>query len=334
MPPKKAQRKPEAGKASATATQAAKPEANGKPEASKDETGEPPQVDDKPDGTNTGDKRKQATRETKPKKEPRVGERKSARSSKQEVDVPKLINFLLSKEALAMSRPPDEKDAAESEQTYTSTVPMSPFEELLCACVLSRPISHRLGERSIRTIFNGDYHFRTPKAIQEAGPEKRLQAFYDARTQHKDKTAEQIGGLADLTIAKYAANAEDTSLEKLRKEGKGDVDALAEVVTKNIKGVGRTAIEIFFRRVQAHWDELYPYVDHRTKAALQKLDLPDDAEALQKLLQEHWQDIDTSSVKGNSDAEKERIVFVRLLERVTGTDLEGNSPDEVLKHVQ
>ncbi len=54
--------------------------------------------------------------------------------------------------------------------------------------------------RTIRTISNDPYHFNTLKAIREAGSEKRHQALWDARTQHKGKTAQELGLLADAVI--------------------------------------------------------------------------------------------------------------------------------------
>ncbi|KAI4141980.1 MAG: hypothetical protein LQ340_007475 [Diploschistes diacapsis] len=108
-----------------------------------------------------------------------------------------ILKFLLSPEAIDLCRPYDEIKELKSKdrsklKTY-STSEFTPFEELVSAAILSRPISHALGVRSIRTIFNDPYNLTAPKALQGAGFDKRLQALQDARTQHKDKTATQLG---------------------------------------------------------------------------------------------------------------------------------------------
>ena len=94
---------------------------------------------------------------------------------------------------------------------------------------------------------------------------------------------------------------------------------------KNIKGLGSTGLDIFFRRVQSTWKEAYPFVDSKTSNALEKLGLPGDAKKLKELLDEKWKDLNTEVVTGNDDEEKRRRAFVRILERAVGADLEGNT---------
>ncbi len=142
------------------------------------------------------------------------------------IDQTKMLQFLISPAATDLCHPKDEiGDLAKhgsNLKTYFN-LDLSPFEELVCAVVLSRPISHRLGVRTIRTIFNEPYNFNTPKAIHDAGEEKRHQALWDARTQHKDKTARELGGLADVVLERFAEGEDDVSLEKVRTEAEHDV---------------------------------------------------------------------------------------------------------------
>lgn len=158
--------------------------------------------------------------------EPRKAPRRSRRGApKIPVDSVKMLQYLVSSDAVNLCRPKDELEELSKRRvlrTYSS-MGLNPFEELVCAVVLSRPISHRLGLRTIRTIFNTPYEFNTPKAIRDAGKEKRHQALWDARTQHKDKTAEEIGALADVVIEQFAESEEDTTLGKLRAEAGNDV---------------------------------------------------------------------------------------------------------------
>ena len=74
------------------------------------------------------------------------------------------------------------------------------------------------------------------------------------------------------------------------------------------------------------WDEAYPFADPRTLDALGKLGLPTTTDILRKLMIEHWEELkglDTISAK--NEEEKQRKVFVQLLERAVGADLEGNT---------
>lgn len=161
-----------------------------------------------------------------PSSEPQKAPRRSGRGAPDTpVDTVKMLQYLVSDTALNLCRPKDELEELSKTpelKTYSS-MDLNPFEELVCAVVLSRPISHRLGLRTIRTIFNTPYEFNTPKTIREAGKEKRHQALWDARTQHKDKTAEEIGALADVVVERFAESEEDTSLAKIREEAANDV---------------------------------------------------------------------------------------------------------------
>lgn len=188
-------------------------------------------------------------RKAEPSKQPRESLRKSGRyAQKSQPSQEQLVRFLLSDEAADLCRPEDElqdlKERGQDAKTYSSSV-LSPFEELLCAMVLSRPISHRLGMRTIRTLLNDPYNFTTPKAIIDAGKEKRHQALWDAKTQHKDKTAEQIGLIAEVVSTKFAHDPTDTSLNKVKELE--DWDGERDVLQKSIKGLGKTGLDIFFR---------------------------------------------------------------------------------------
>lgn len=85
----------------------------------------------------------------------------------------------------------------------------------------------------------------------------RYDALSKARTQHKDKTSLQLGRLAEKVREDYASDGDDTSLEKMRDELGGSADKLTDVI-KSLYGFGDTAVEIFRRRMQADWEELYP----------------------------------------------------------------------------
>ena len=171
-------------------------------------------------------------RKAKSKDESNKAPRRSARGAPQNPDDPlKTLQFLLCPASLDYCRPKDETADLGSRDsdiiTYSSSI-LTPFEELACAVILSRPISHALGLRSIRTLFNAPYNFRTPKALREAGVEGRRKALDEARTQHKQKTAEELGGLADVIIGRLGNGDEDIGLERVRKEAGEDVDKVRQ----------------------------------------------------------------------------------------------------------
>lgn len=268
-------------------------------------------------------KRKQSV---KPHENSKKSPRRLARGASK-LDPKDIVRFLLSPDAVDLCRPQDEmKDlkGKDNVKTYSNSV-LTPFEELVSAAILSRPISHALGVRTIRTIFNDPYNFTTPKAIQDAGDEKRHQALWDARTQHKDKTAQQLGQMADLVIEKFSNDSTDDSLAGVREASERDMDKESELLTSSIKGIGKTGMSIFFRRVQWLWPECYPYIDDRTAKALNELGLPNDAEEVVKLLDQHWSDLSLDILPDRDLETRKRRAFVILLERATGAELEKNT---------
>ncbi|KAI5264760.1 hypothetical protein E4T47_08698 [Aureobasidium subglaciale] len=265
---------------------------------------------------------------------PRAGERKSGRGAQKAAPTTEqLLNYLLSPASTELCRPDDESDEVQSRgdnyKTYSSSA-LTAFEELVCAVVLSRPISHKLGLRAIRTILNDPYSFTTPAAIISAGKEKRHKALEEAKTQHKDKTAEQIGLVADVVAHKFCKDDKDTSLEKLREQASKGWDMERDLLQENIKGVGKTGLDIFFRRVQWLWPEAFPFVDERSSRGIEKLGLPKHPDDLAKILDRYWAKLDTSHLLDGDKETKKRRAFVVICERATAADLEGKS-DAILE---
>ncbi|KAL9036964.1 MAG: hypothetical protein Q9214_005904 [Letrouitia sp. 1 TL-2023] len=256
--------------------------------------------------------------------------RRSARGAQTTATDPiQLTKFLLSPSSLDLCCPKDEIEDVRNRgpqlRTYTSST-FSPFEELTYAIILSRPISHALGLRSIRTIFNDPYHFTTPKTIREAGHEGVRKALDEARTQHRQKTAKELLLLANAVVDTLGdGDEEDVALEKVRKDGAHELEKEKEILRKSIKGLGNTGLDIFARRIQAQWSEAYPYADARTLSALSKIGLPNEVEPLTQMLDDNWGQLGVEDdVEGDMDTRK-RKALVRLLERAVGLDLQGNA---------
>ncbi|KAF1914448.1 hypothetical protein BDU57DRAFT_453911, partial [Ampelomyces quisqualis] len=173
--------------------------------------------------------------------------------------------------------------------TRTHSNVLGPFKELLCAVILSRPISCRLGHCTICKILNPPYKFRKPVAIEPAGPKEFLEILETAQTQHRGKTAEEITFLAD-----------------------------AIKNTIYIKGLGNTGLNISCRRVQWQWDEAYPLIDARTQTALENLGLPQHAKRVQKIIEVRRKELGSEEdSEGNVDKQRNRA-FVFLFERAVG----------------
>jgi len=268
-------------------------------------------------------------RKQRPEKEPRQGSPKSARTAPPaEPSQSQLLQYMLSDDATELCRPADEaRDLAsrtdgKSAVTYTSSV-LNPFQELVSAVVLSRPISHMLGLRTLRTIFNAPYEFNNAKAIQDAGLDKVHKALWDSRTQHKAKTADQLSYLGDLVL-EYFADKDDKEGERLAKvlENDNPDEALQDLIGK-VKGFGPTGGNIFRRRVQWLWPAAYPFIDSRSSNALQRIGLPSGEDDLQQVVESHCDQMDHAKLAGKDIDEKRRRAFVMVLERATGADLEG-----------
>nr|POF04823.1 hypothetical protein CFP56_74668 [Quercus suber] len=341
-----------APKKAAKAKHAAKP--SSKQEESAEETKHAPKTEDEPaaevdhepesktpqDEQNSDLKPSHKRKQSSAPNAPQKAARRSTRGApKSQPSHQQLISYLLSPSAASLCRPADETAALDSDpklRTYSAT-PLSPFEELLSALILSRPISHRLGLRSIRTLLNTPYNFTSARAVHDAGTETHHQALADAKTQHKAKTATQLGALADVVLAEFASTDDEddrtgAAMHKLRAL---DPATQRDTLRTKISGLGPTGIEIFFRRVQGAWPATFPFVDERTARGLERLGLPADADALVRVLEESWEEVqqgewEVGGGEKDEEAARKRRAFVVLLERVTGAELEGNS-DQVLE---
>ncbi|KAL6715915.1 hypothetical protein ACLMJK_006876 [Lecanora helva] len=279
-------------------------------------------VEEKP-STDAASKKRKAQQLADSNKAPRRSARGAAPI---DTDPVKILQYLLSPSSLDVCRPKDESEDVKNRpniRTYSSSS-FTPFEELVCALILSRPIGHMLGVRSIRTIFNAPYELTTPKKIRELGKEGCREALDNARTQHRQKTAEELVILADAVVDHLGDGEEDVTLEKVRKECGYDAEKEREMLKKHVKGMGKTGLDIFSRRIQGAWPKFYPFIDERTMTAVEMLGLPKSAEGLRDFLNEHWKSLDAKDIEAKDEEEKKRKAFVRILERAVGAQLEGN----------
>ena len=60
--------------------------------------------------------------------------------------------------------------------------------------------------------------------MREAGAEGRRKALDQARTQHRQKTAEELGNLADVVVETIGDGDEDVNLERVRRDAGENVN--------------------------------------------------------------------------------------------------------------
>jgi hypothetical protein len=236
-----------------------------------------------------------------------------------------ILKFLLSDAALQFCIPHSElqgmKDRSSGTITYSDL--LTPFEELLCAVIFSRPIPHHLGLQIIRTILNAPYGFRNPVAIKTAGHKKVLEALNIART---PQTAEEIDFLAET----ISSNNWHNDLSKLHIYARNGMESEREILRQSINGLDKTGLEIFYRRVQWQWDGAYASVDNRSQSVLGKFGLPRRAEGIAKMIEVRWGELRFEEAnRKHGTEEKRRRAFVMLLERAIGADTEGRIEDVI-----
>lgn len=230
-----------------------------------------------------------------------------------------IIRFLLSSKALSLCQKEDKESSDSSKKDYFSP-DLTPFQHLMCAVILSRPISHNLGLRTIKTVLNEPWNWTNAETVLEAGREneegktERLEAMEQARTQHRQKTASELGGMAQVVKDEGWDEDADGTLGGLLDVVKGErmQEQIRGLLKEKIKGVGNTAVDIFLRRVQAckGWEGIGWFVDWKTEKALQGIGLFVDSKALRTLLE-------------NEGGKDTRRNFVVVLERALGIFLEG-----------
>lgn len=238
-------------------------------------------------------------------------QKEEAKSSTKKTE--KLLMLLASQKGLEMALKGHELPSPDHFHFLNMKKPFTPFMELVAAMVVSRPLNHQQQMRALETLFNEPYNLRTPGDFVNAGQDTRWQALIDSHTHHKEKTAAQIGMMAETVVKEYAKDPSDGCLEKMRK---GD---LREKVSR-IRGCGSTAIDVFCRRIQRQWREIYPFLDNKSIQAAEALGLPQNPRKLSVLVK---------TVFKKASEKDQRSKFCDILETMTIANLEGTVPQLV-----
>lgn len=183
----------------------------------------------------------------------------------------------------------------------------APLFQLLCAAILfSTRIKSDLAVQAAKALIR--HGWKTPQAMAESSWDERAKTLNEAGyARYDERTASMLGDTAQMVCDRYSGD-----LRQLRSEADCDPQQERKLL-KEFKGMGDVGVDIFFREVQAAWDELFPFVDRRAGSGAKKLGLPDSAEKLSALVPQ--QD------------------FTKLVAALVRVELNGNH-EEVLSGVQ
>lgn len=124
-----------------------------------------------------------------------------------------------------------------------------------------------------------DAAVRAAKALRERGwdtaarlaasPDDRRLAAVRGADPRRDarRVATELGALARAVADRYQGD-----LRRLRAAARRDPDRERQLL-RELPGVSDTAVDLFFREVQAGWSEIAPFADRRALAAARKLGL-------------------------------------------------------------
>lgn len=143
-----------------------------------------------------------------------------------------------------------------------------------------------------------------------------MESLHRSKTLHKDKTTGQIIGIAEVCQSDFNG---DSSLNALREQASHDPSEERELIIKSFKGYGPKTVDIFFRRVQVEWEEVYPFADDATIKAAKEVGLDvDDAEGLKELVD--------AAIDGKDDKER-RVAFGRVVDLLVYLGLEHKTEE-------
>lgn len=154
----------------------------------------------------------------------------------------------------------------------------SPLFRLLCLSLL---ISARIG---------ADVAMAASRALADAGwttPRKMAEATWEGRTRvlnrsgyarYDESTSRYLAATSERLLHEY-----DGDLRELRAAADGDLD-IARDHLRNFTGIGQVGSDVFLREVQSVWGEFVPFADQRALDSAARLQLPDDAVGLRRLV--------------------------------------------------
>lgn len=155
--------------------------------------------------------------------------------------------------------------------------PSALYRWLTASTLLSARIGHDIAMEAAKALSKKGW--RSPRKMAEATWRQRTDTLNRAGyARYDESTSRMLGEGAELLLEKYGGD-----LRKLREMAGRDPQKERKLI-KEFKGIGDTGADIFFREVQAAWEELYPFADKKALSAAKKLGLPQSAKGLAKLV--------------------------------------------------
>lgn len=141
------------------------------------------------------------------------------------------------------------------------------FQLLVAALLMSARIRFELALRATKALF--DHGLDTAAKMHAASWEERVHILNPAGyARYDERTSRMLGETAALVEERYGGD-----LRRLRATAEHDPTHERRLL-KECKGIGDVGVDIFFREVQAVWDELFPFVDARAIEGAELLGLP------------------------------------------------------------
>lgn len=179
----------------------------------------------------------------------------------------------------------------------------APLFQLLCAALLmSARIGFHVAVDAARALSaNG---WTTPsKMARSTWGERAYVLNMAGYARYDERTSSLLGETCELLLDRYGGD-----LRKLRAEA-GDEPVRERELLKRFRGVGDVGVDIFFREVQAAWQELVPFADTRALRAAKRLGLPEDAAGLQALTDEpSWPRFVASLVRTELERDHDEVL--------------------------
>lgn len=155
--------------------------------------------------------------------------------------------------------------------------PSDLFRLLTAALLFSARISADIAVSAAKAL--ADEGWTTAEKMAASTWAQRAKTLNEAGyARYDERTSAMLGDTAELLLDRYGGD-----LRRLREEAGRDPAAERRLL-KECKGLGDVGVDIFFREVQAAWDELAPFVDDKALSAARRLDLAGDAGALARLV--------------------------------------------------
>jgi len=176
------------------------------------------------------------------------------------------------------------------------------FQTFCLSLLFSARIRASIAINAMRGLL--DAGWTTAGHMARASWEARVRVLGEAGyARFDEKTSTMLAEGSQLLIDDYGGD-----LRRLR--NKAQENTLEERrLLQEIKGLGDTGVDIFFREVQAAWPELRPFADRKSLEGAARLGLPTQAEALSNLVTERdFPRLVTALVRMELDGDADKLL--------------------------